>query len=336
MNNSYKKERLKLTALYFGIIFLIVFVFSFIVLQTQNQQFLRFDPGRGQGTSKKPYIEKLGPTEDEIIRVNTIISEIKAQNLKTIVVFDLFLLLFASFLSYYLSGKTLEPILATLNKQKRFISDASHELKTPITNIMTEAQVLNRSKKSTLEEYKEFTNNVIVDAKHLNELVTFLLDSARLENHSLTAEKSEVDLVALSQEMARKFKERAKLKNVTIDVRSEGGVVATTDPSLLQRLLSILIDNALKYNKEEGIIIIKPFYNSSKLPSIEVKDTGVGIDEKDIPKLFDRFYRVSEDRNVKGFGLGLSIAKQLADLLNIEINTKSQVGEGTAFTLTLR
>lgn len=97
-------------------------------------------------------------------------------------------------LSYYLSGKTFEHIVDLLNRQKRFVSDASHELKSPLTNIKTEAEVLKRSKQTTLEEYKEFTANLIKDVNRLDDLVIKLLDSARSEYEQTPIHKTELNI----------------------------------------------------------------------------------------------------------------------------------------------
>jgi signal transduction histidine kinase len=337
MDNSYQKERVKLTVLYFGIILFIVVIFSSLVLHSQNEQFKRFDKFNESVRRAPPPLQS-DPLDrlarENIERVETIVKAIKRENLKSILILDIPLLAFASMLSYYLSGRTLEPILYTLEKQKRFVSDASHELKTPLTSIKTEAEVLNRSQKSTLEEYKEFTTNVIEDVNRLDDLVKMLLDIDRTGHRALKIEKTRVDLVKVVNESITEFKSIADKRNISLSLNSEKSkLLFNTDKKILQRLISIFIDNAIKYNKDEGSVEITILGSKKESPVIQIKDTGIGISKKDLPRIFDRFYRASEDRNEKGFGLGLSIAEQLAKELGIEIDVKSKVGEGTVFVL---
>lgn len=324
--------------MYLAILVFIVGLFSFIVIQTQNSQFVRFD--RVKNFVERRDAPPPGPflTDEQQAKVDSVIEEIKEENLKNILILDTALLFMAMFLSYYLSGRTLEPILKTLSKQKRFISDASHELRTPLTNIRTEAEVLNRDKSSSLVEYKEFTSNTIHDIDKLNELVTYLLDAARFEDKKIEVNKTEIDLLPFLQELVKKFESRLKTKNLKLQVSSyklQENQKILTDKNLFERLLTIIIDNAIKYNKENGEVIISAKSLLDKKVLIKIKDTGIGIKPEDLPKIFDRFYRASEDRNEKGFGLGLSIAQSLATELDIDVEVDSTFGEGTEFQLTI-
>jgi two-component system, OmpR family, sensor histidine kinase CiaH len=334
MNNSYRKERLKLTALYFCIILLIVGVFSVIVIRTQNNQFRRFDDSNNMPLPRggAQQNERVRPSQEEAARVAAIVEEIKRENLETILFFDALLLVLASCLSYYLSGKTLEPILATLDRQKRFISDASHELKTPLANIMVEAEVLYRDENTSNDEYRGFAYNVMEDVKHLNKLVISLLDTAKLDNHAVQVRKEEVVVSEVLETVAKKFKETAKKKNISISVRIKDPIVLSTDKDLLERVIAIFLDNAIKYNRKNGSVELS-VENIKGVMTITIKDNGIGISADEIPKIFNRFHRASEDRNEKGFGLGLSIAKQLCDVLGIKIDVKSEVNKGTSFNL---
>lgn len=325
--NNYNKERIKLTILYSTIICVIVLILSFIIIQTQNRQLDRFTNPNRRSMLRYKF------TEFELQKVSEAIREIKAENLRNIIILDFALIIPALIISYYLSGKTLEPIIASLEKQKRFISDASHELKTPLTNIKIEAEVLNRSSKATIDDYREFTSHVIEDVNRLDNLVVALLDSARLENN-IIVQNSKIELNSFIRSVIEKFYERAKKKNIEIKFEQNNeNILLESDRNLLERLISIIIDNAIKYNKENGQIIIKSFLNHDKKNVVSIKDTGVGIDDKHINRIFDRFYRVSEDRNEKGFGLGLAIAKEIAEKLNINIQVKSTLNKGTEFIL---
>lgn len=195
---------------------------------------------------------------------------------------------------------------------------------------MTEAEILYRDKNTTKEEYKKFASNVIDDVKNLDNLVVSLLNTAKYDETSFPLNIEKLNLVLVTNEIALKFKETSLKRNIQIKVHSnESEIIVNTDKVLLQRLISIFIDNAIKYNKDNGTIDIK--MTEDKL--IEIKDSGVGIAKDNLPKIFDRFYRVSEDRNEKSHGLGLSIAKEIADLLKIKIKVKSIINKGTTFQL---
>ncbi len=334
MDKKYQKERVKLAVIYFFILLFIVSLYSFIVVQTQNQQLRRFDRVR-ENIERRPPPRGYMVDWEQVEEVETLVEEIKAENLKNIILLNAVLLILGSFLSFYLSGRTLGPILETLNKQKRFVSDASHELKTPLTNIKTEAEVLNRSKKTNIEEYKEFTSNTIEDINRLNDLVNYLLDAARFEDGKISVNFEEVNLPKLIEEISHKFEKIADAKEVKIAIDSaENSIITKTDKNLFERLISIILENAIKYNKKGGEVMIKLKVESRK-KYIHIKDTGVGIHPDNLPRIFDRFYRESEDRNIKGFGLGLSIAQQLAKELNIDVEVDSTFGEGTEFILIL-
>lgn len=105
---------------------------------------------------------------------------------------------------------------------------------------------------------------------------------------------------------------------------------------MLQRLFSIILDNAIKYNKDNGEIIIRAFIKKDNNKVVIIKDMGIGIENNEIEKIFDRFYRVSEDRSEKGFGLGLAIAKDISSKLNINIDVMSKFNKGTEFIFTFR
>jgi signal transduction histidine kinase len=339
MNNQYKKQRLKLTALYLSIICAIVASLSLVIVHLQNRQLRRFEPPpiavpvprSGMVPDRIRLIEL---SEEEKAEIDRIVAQIRRENIQNVLILDALIILLSAIASYYLAGKTIEPIINSLEKQKKFVSDASHELKTPLTNIMTEAEILYRDKNTSNEEYRGFAKNVMEDIKHLNNLVVSLLDTAKLDGQLFNVTKSEVDVVELVRDTAQRFTEYAKKKDVEISVTAEKEpVLIVTDKVLMQRLLSIFIDNGIKYNREHGTLELIVHNKSKNSVRIDIKDSGVGIREENLKKIFDRFFRESEDRNEKGFGLGLSIAKQLAEILNVRITVDSEVGKGTIFTL---
>ncbi len=342
MNNqvqkTFLKDRVKLAVLYFGILAVIIGLFSVIVIKTQNQQFERFDRVRSfVGGRRGPNQPGQLLNEYQLSEVEAVIAEIKRENLRNILMLDAVLLAISSYLAYYLSGRTLEPIMTAFQKQKRFVSDASHELKTPLTNMKTEAEVLLRSKKSSLDEYREFTGNIIEDINHLDELVSYLLDTARIEYNAVARNRIEFYVQEAVEHVISRFEKRASDKDITLGFASKlekGAVTITNDRYVFERLVAIFIDNAIKYNSKGGTVRVELYQQGTDL-FVSIKDTGTGIPADHLPRIFDRFYRVSEDRNEKGFGLGLSIAKQLAEELGMDVEVVSEVGKGSEFRVRL-
>jgi signal transduction histidine kinase len=335
MNNPHKTARIKLTLLYFGIIFFIVVVFSAIVISTHNKQFAQFEQLRKEVMEnadmiRNPYVVR------NVERVSSIVSDIKHDFLINVLVLDASLIAAAILISFYLSGQTLEPIVEALHRQKKFVSDASHELRTPLTAIKTEAEVLARSKSSSLDEYKQFTQSLVEEVDKLSSLTENLLQIARIDNQQTKNEISEFDAVPLIERLIDRYTPIADKKGVQLRFTYDEEKVfsVATDRMKYERLLSIILDNGIKYNKPEGILEIKLAIDHKDTVVI-FEDTGIGISKEDLLKIFDRFYRASEARTGEGFGLGLSIAKELASQLNAQIKVKSELGKGSTFEVRL-
>lgn len=334
MNSTYTKARIKLSLLYFFIIFCIVVIFSFIVIKTNDRQFARFDQMKSE--AQKDY-EKFGNLLrlKDFERLNTIVFDSKKDFFLHVVTLDVSILGLAIILSYYLSGKTMEPIINALDKQKKFVSDASHELRTPLTAIKTEAEVLARSKRTSLEEYKEFTNSLVEEVDKLNSLTENLLQIARLDNAITSSTVENIAISPFVNEIVAKFKTYAQIQEVELKfIPSETDISVTSDKLKLERLLSIIIDNAIKYNKTGGIVEVMISRDIDAL-SIVIKDTGIGISKEDQKKIFDRFYRASEARSDDGFGIGLAIAHELAHQIQAKIHLTSELGVGSTFEIIL-
>ncbi len=334
MNEPYKLARVKLSLLYFVIIFFIVFILSSLAISTHNSQFQKFESFKQY--TEDNYVDYGDPfAAANIQRIDSIVQDVKKGFLVNIIILDMSLLTLSAFLSYFLSGQTLEPIIQALNKQKKFVSDASHELRTPLTAIKTEAEVLNRSKRATVEEYKEFTQSLIEEINKLSSLTQSLLQIAKLDNNKDINPSQKVDVNSLLEKLTNNYKKYASKNDVELlYIPSNKNLIAKTDEYKLERLLSIIIDNAIKYNMENGKVTVETDGDSDHL-FIKISDTGIGIDPKHINKIFDRFYRASDDRNDEGFGLGLSIAKELADQIQANLKVESVLGNGTTFTIGL-
>ena len=235
-------------------------------------------------------------------------------------------------ISFSLSFWLVKPVKENFERQKRFISDASHELKTPLAVISANTDVL----ESEIGENKWLTY-IRSESQRMSELVNELLTLARLDDKSghklIMTEINLSDLVLMTTlpfestvfEMGKKFD-----VDVQPDIKCKG------DESALKHILTILIDNAVKYSAEHGEISVK-LYNQSNKHIIEVYNTGEGIKPENLSKIFERFFRQDESRNSKtgGYGLGLSIAKSSVEAHGGKISVQSVYGKWVKFTVTL-
>lgn len=250
--------------------------------------------------------------------------------------FNLIILVLGGWLSYLLAKRTLQPIEEALESQKRFTADASHELRTPLTAMKTEIEVMLRDKNLTLEESKELHQSTLEEVDKLQTLASSLLTLAiEPEKHNkLTLENvklSEIAEKAIEKVQAVAKKQNIELKSEIKEIEFKG------DSSRLVELLTILLDNAIKYSQPERQVEISSELHNQHL-IIKVKDQGIGIKKQDLEHIFDRFYRSDLSRskkNVEGYGLGLAIAKKIVETHAGKIGVESEVGLGSTFTIDL-
>lgn len=217
--------------------------------------------------------------------------------------------------------------------QKRFVADASHELRTPLTTIRGNVELLEKMGDEDPKTRAEALQDIKSEAERMSRLVNQLLTLARADA-GLTPEKSPVELTPLFQEIFR----QAKLLNPQVnfkpfDPQELAGLTLLGNADYLKQLFLIFLDNAFKFTPPEGEVQVS-FYKKDSRLTFQIKDTGPGIPEKELPHLFQRFYQVSSNRTSKGTGLGLAIAQWIADIHGAEIQVESQVGKGTTFSIT--
>ena len=219
------------------------------------------------------------------------------------------------------SKRAVRPFEINSNRQKQFITDASHELKTPLTIISANAEVL---------QYKgdgnEWTQNIIDQTKHMGKLINQLLVLAKLDEVQEKSEKQEADLKLLLEETIEPFEEVATQKKVTLKLHLEEGVTIRVNREQIAQLVSILTENAAKYVNDGGKIVWR-LTKTQHGAVLVVKNTT----EKELPdtkRMFDRFYRSDSSRSSKtgGQGIGLSIAKKIVDSHKGSITAKA--GDG--------
>jgi two-component system phosphate regulon sensor histidine kinase PhoR len=220
-----------------------------------------------------------------------------------------------------------------LEKIKReFVVNVSHELRTPLTAIKGFAETL----EEVDERNKSYLDVIMRHTDRLINIVGDLLLLSELEEKEVVLELEDVDLKALVQNILRMFEQRLKEKDLYVRIEAKGtGTRIKADPYRLEQLFINLIDNAVKYTEKGGITI--SFQQKKDRMIIEIRDTGIGIPEKHLSRIFERFYVTDTSRSRKfgGTGLGLSIVKHIVLLHNGDISVHSVPNEGTTFTVSL-
>lgn len=218
--------------------------------------------------------------------------------------------------------------------QRRFTADASHELRTPLTSISGYAQLLEEEEGLTdLRVAGESVAAIRRESEHMRELVETLLTLARGDEGALL-DPEFCDLGAVAEEAAGSARAAAKDKVEIGYAPPDPPIIVFSDRGRVRQAISILLDNAVKYTPKGGRVAVA-VHESEEWVKIEVSDTGIGIPEDQLPLVFERFHQADEARASGGAGLGLAIARQLAEAHGGTIEAKSSLGEGSTFTLRL-
>jgi len=264
----------------------------------------------------------------------TLIKETKKRLSLFLLTINIFILTVAGGLSYFLAGKTLQPIKKMVDEQNQFITDASHQLRTPITALKSSLEVSLRDKSLTLPEARKIIMDNLTDTNRLQNLSDSLLQLSQYQQSNTTIKFEGVDLNKVISDSIRKIRPLSQKKNIIISYSGKTAYIQGNKYGLLD-LFVILLDNAIKYGPIKSLININ-LTNTDKIVIVSVEDQGIGIAEKDLPHIFDRFYRsenVRSQKQTNGFGLGLSIAKRIVDIHQAKITVKSQRNQGTIFSI---
>jgi len=249
---------------------------------------------------------------------------------RTTVIVGLISIVILSAAAYFLSGLIVRPIQVAFDKQKQFISDASHELKTPLTVISANADVL----EGEIGENKWLTY-IQDQADRMNVLVNDLLNLTRLENNSNFV-VSEFDLSKAIANTALPFECRAFDAGKNFVLNIEEGIRIAGSEQHIKQMAAIFIDNALKYSKEKGTVRVSLTNDGGKI-RFSVYNTGTGLKESEKEKVFERFFRSDASRNraTGGYGLGLAIAKSIIDKHKFKLFVDNAEGKSVCFIVTM-
>lgn len=220
----------------------------------------------------------------------------------------------------------------------QFLSVLSHELKSPLNAIEGYLKIMeDKQVGENIDDYMSMIDRSLQRIKGMRNLIIDMLDLTRLESGKKTRNLQKLDLNYLANMAIDTIKPLAIQHNIKIITEIDEDVTITADQDEIEIIFNNLLSNAVKYNSENGEIHFIVKRNNSGI-EIVVSDTGIGISDEDMPKLFGEFSRIknSETRNISGSGLGLSITKKMIDLYNGSIDVKSIVGEGTTFKVVIK
>ena len=326
INRMFKSATLKLTLYYILVVMLISLIFSVVVYKvgTDNLR-LALHRQTNKLSIEYPFFSQhsgLQYSRDDLSASNHDL-------LDHLILTNLAVLIGAGFIGYVLAKQTLKPIEQSHQQQQRFTADVSHELRTPLTAIKMESEVALLDKQLTAKQLREVIASNIEEAAKLDGLVNNLLRLTRLEAGELQQQFIDVDLSNVISQAIEHVQSRATAKQIDINTEMMP-VTVKGDKDSLEQMFVIFLDNAIKYSRKKSVITLS-LASTSKEATVTVKDNGVGIPYKDIEHIFDRFYRSDHSRSgSNGYGLGLSIAKLIADVHQVTITISSQEGVGTS------
>ena len=231
-------------------------------------------------------------------------------------------------------NKMLDKIENLIRQEKQFTSDASHELRTPISVILAQGEYLLDIAKD--EKEKELAQTIVDKSKQVSKLVSRLLLLARIDQSRQKINKEKVDLSVLFDIATDSMKAFAEQKGIVLLTNAEENTIVDADESLLLSAITNLVSNGIKYGKEGGHVMLSAVKSANGI-EIVVSDNGIGISAENIDKIWKRFYRVDDVRNDEygSSGLGLAMVKSIIELHGGEISVKSEFGQGTEFRIVL-
>lgn len=274
------------------------------------------------------YVQLLANVDGEVQTLNNL--------LNMLIIGTAILITISILASYILSKRMMFPIYKAYEKQTEFVQNASHELRTPLTIIQAKQELLLQEPESKIIDKSEDINLTLKETKRLTKMIKELMALARSDSNDYKLNKEKINIDNLILEIVKPYKDYAKLenKNIKIDLKYEKEIYV--DKNKITELMIILLDNAIKYTTPKDTITIKTYQKDGKC-NIEVRDTGIGISEQGLKRVFDRFYREDKARTRKtgGTGLGLSIAHTIVTRHKGTIKALHNEPKGTIFLVRL-
>ncbi len=247
------------------------------------------------------------------------------------------IMLFAIFIiSLYFANRAIKPIAEAWERQKQFVADASHELKTPLSIINANYDVLLTNQEETIQSQLKWLDYIKIGTDRMTKLINDLLSLAKMEDVRFPIQKVTFNMSDAINDVILSMEPVVAEKDIKLTHLIEPDIIVKSDQEKIKLVVTILFDNAVKYTDEKGQIDIS-LIRSKRHVTFTIKNSGKGIAKQDLPKIFDRFYRVDPSRTqeTSGYGLGLSIAKTIMDRLGGEIYATSVENKYTTFTFIL-
>lgn len=332
----FRSARLQLTAWYVIITMCVSSAFSFVIYRSIMDEVIRFDRVQQARIEKRyeaPFMFSDGSIRYVPIQFSQksdLVEDVRRRVLILLSIINGVVFILSGMSGYVLSGFTLLPIQRMVKKQHQFISDASHELKTPLTSLKTAFEVFLRDEHPTLADAKSVIAESMQDVNNLQVLSESLLELAQYEHAGQQVFSENIRLERLMTMALRQVHAIAKEKKISITTHADSGSLQGNVKGVLN-VCVILLDNAIKYSNEKKSVSFA-IHKREREIQISVVDEGAGIASKDMPFIFDRFYRADSARtrtNTSGYGLGLSIAKKIIEAHGGTITVKSRIGKGT-------
>jgi len=243
----------------------------------------------------------------------------------------------ASLASYWLAGRNLAPISTSYDKQKQFTADASHEMRTPLAVMKLGVQGIEADDENMLSSFSTETLSMLEqEVDRLTRLTENLMTLARSDNDNFSTEPTSILLSDMALQVANQLQLVASEKDIVIKRHIETDISIYGDEASINRLLIILLDNAVKYSPEGTDILLELTAQKNNV-LIKITDQGIGISDEDKPKIFDRFYRVDKarSRSMGGLGLGLALARAIVDHHQGKIWVEDNKPQGSSFIVQL-
>lgn len=318
--------RIKLTVFYEIVIFLILTLFSFGIYGLLDKPL-----GKALGYNQVGITFELTDNKKEDLTKQVILQE-KERIREIIFIVDSIILVVSSGLSYFLAGYTLKPIKENYEKQKKFLADAAHELRTPLAVMKTGMQVTLKETPN-IDEYKKVLEESVEEINFLNSIVEDMLFLAK-SNQLKQLVFERVDFGKLAAKQVALMQPYAHLKGVSLECTVSEGCMISGYESYLKRLIANVIKNAIDYNVTHGTVNVSCMKRSNEVVLV-VTDTGIGIPQASLKKIFDRFYKadVSREKQSSGAGLGLSIVHEIVKSHQGHIVVESVLHKGTTLSV---
>jgi len=332
----FHSTRLKLTAWYLLIIMLVSLIFSIVIYVSVTRELTRFASfqdlrrERIESDFGNSPLSSIGLAVDaELIR------EAKGRLISNLILLNICILGGSTLAGYFLAGRTLRPIQDVLDSQVRFIGDAAHELKTPLTSLRTEIEVFFLDTNRTKKDAEEILTSNLEEVVRLQNLTDGLMQLSHYETKKqLSDQFVKIKLQQVISLAIKKMEPQAKTKKISIANLAKNSQIMGDEKSLVQ-LFVILLDNAIKYSLPGTTITVASAVQD--FVSVKMTDQGMGMTPSDLKNVFNRFYRADKSRSseTQGYGLGLSIAHEIVRLHNGQISVQSKELKGSTFTVLL-